>query len=112
MTPELWKMLIVAVAGFLGAAAGLFKVWTELAKVKADRASTKSDRDRDSQELHDTVQKLTWENSRLKEDYAMLKNTADDHQLQLSVLNTELAKLGTKLDNALEILHDLKEGSK
>lgn len=109
MTPELWKMLIVAVAGFLGAAAGLFKVWTELAKVKADRASTKSDRDKDSQELHDTVQKLTWENSRLKEDIQFMKSGLDDHQMQLATLNTELAKVSTKLDSALEILRDLKE---
>lgn len=109
MTPELWKMLIVAVAGFLGAAAGLFKVWSEVAKVKADRAATKDDRDRDSQELHDTVQKLTWENSRLKEDIQFMKTGLDDHQMQLATLNTELAKVSTKLDSALEILRDLKE---
>lgn len=109
MTPELWKMLIVAVVGFLGAAAGLFKVWTEVAKVKADREATKSDRDRDSQELHDTVQKLTWENSRLKEDIQFMKTGLDDHQMQLATLNTELAKVSTKLDSALEILRDLKE---
>ena len=109
MTPELWKILVVAVAGFLGAAAGLVKVWTELARVKADREATKSDRDRDSQDLHDTVQKLTWENSRIKEDIQFMKTGLDDHQLQLATLNTELAKVSTKLDSALEILRDLKE---
>ena len=109
MTPELWKALIGAVVLFLTAGAGLFKVWTELAKIKSERIVTKAARDRDSQELHDTVQKLTWENARLKEDVQFMKSGLDDHQMQLSVLNTELAKVSTKLDSALEILHDLKE---
>lgn len=109
MTPELWKMLIGAVVLLLTTGAGLLKVWTEIAKVKADRLATKGDRDRDSQELHDTVQKLSWENSRLKEDMQFMKTGLDDHQMQLATLNTELAKVSTKLDSALEILHDLKE---
>jgi peptidoglycan hydrolase CwlO-like protein len=109
MTPELWKALIGAVVLFLTSGAALFKVWTELAKVKAERAEVGAKRDADSQALHDQVQKLTWENSRLREDMQFLKSGLDDHQQQLSVLNTELAKVSTKLDSALEILRDLKE---
>ena len=109
MTPELWKMLVGAVVLFLSAGAGLLKVWTELAKVKAERAETTAKRDADSQNLHDSVQRLTWEQARLKEDMQFLRTGLDDHQMQLSVLNTELAKLSTKLDNAIELLHDLKE---
>ena len=109
MTPELWKMLVGAAVLFLTAGAGLLKVWTELAKIKSERIQTKVARDRDSQELHDTVQKLTWENARLKEDVQFMKSGLDDHQMQLSVLNTELAKVSTKLDSALDILRDLKE---
>lgn len=110
MTPELWKALIGAVVLFLTAGAGLFKVWTELAKVKAERAEVGARRDADSQALHDQVQKLTWENARLREDMQFMRSGLDDHQQQLSVLNTELAKVSTKLDSALEILRDLKEG--
>lgn len=110
MTPDLWKMLVGAVVLFLTAGAGLLKCWTELAKVKSERLQTKAVRDRDSQELHDTVQKLTWENARLREDMQFMRSGLDDHQAQLSVLNTELAKVSTKLDSALDILHDLKEG--
>ena len=109
MTPELWKALIGAVVLFLTAGAGLFKVWTELAKVKAERAEVGARRDADSQTLHDQVQKLTWENARLREDMQFMRSGLDDHQQQLSVLNTELAKVSTKLDSALEILRDLKE---
>lgn len=109
MTPELWATLIGAVVLLLTNTAAAIKLWTDMQKQKADRAETKTARDADSQKLHDDVQRLTWENARLKEDVALLKATADDHQLQLSVLNTELAKLSTKLDNAIDLLRDLKE---
>lgn len=90
--------------------AALVKVFTDVIRIKADRAEVKSTRDADSQKLHDDVQKLTWENARLKEDITFVRSGLDDHQLQLSALNTELAKVSTKLDSALEILRDLKEG--
>lgn len=103
MTTELWAGLIGAVILVLTNTAGLIKVI-------ADRRATKAERQADSQALHDQVQKLTWENARLKEDVQFMKSGLDDHQMQLSVLNTELAKVSTKLDSALDILHDLKEG--
>lgn len=78
-------------------------------KIDSDRQATKTVRDKDSLTLHDSVQKLTWENGRIKEDVSFLKTGLDDHQMQLSVLNTELAKVSTKLDNVIEMLHDLKE---
>lgn len=109
MTNELWATLIGGVVLVLTNTAAAIKLWTEMQKQKADRAETKAARDKDSQELHDTVQKLTWENARLKEDITFVRTGLDDHQMQLSVLNTELAKVSTKLDSALEILRDLKE---
>ena len=105
MTTELWAALIGAVVLLITNTAGLIKVI-------ADRRSTKIDRDADSQKLHDDVQKIKWENSRLKEDLAMTRTTLDDHQLQLTTMTTELAKVATKLDSALEILHDLKDSRK
>lgn len=109
MTPELWKMLVGAVVLFLSAGAGLLKVWTELAKVKAERAEVGAKRDADSQALHDQVQKLTWENARLKEDLMVVKTHIDDHQLQLSNIVTEIAKLGVKMDTVIEGLNKLQE---
>ena len=101
--------LIAALIGLIVELTVLVKVYTDILKMKADRADTKQIRDKDSQDLHDTVQKLTWENARFKEDLAFVRSVSDDHQLQLSALNTELAKVSTKLDSALEILHDLKD---
>lgn len=109
MTTELWAGLVGAIILLITNSAAAIKLWAEVQKTKADRAEVGAKRDADSQELHDQVQKLTWENSRLREDMQFLKSGLDDHQQQLSVLNTELAKVSTKLDSALEILRDLKE---
>ena len=109
MTVELWAGLIGAVILLITNSAAAIKLWADVQKQKADRADTKVQRDADSSALHDQVQKLTWENARLKEDVQFMKSGLDDHQMQLSVLNTELAKVSTKLDSALDILRDLKE---
>lgn len=100
--------LIAAVVGLLVALTGLVKVWTDLGKMKASRASTAVQRDRAEQELRDLIQKTSWECQRNKEDIMFTKTHLDDHQLQLSTLNTELAKLGTKMDSVLEAIRELK----
>lgn len=109
MTTELWAALIGAVVLLITNSAAAIKLWGEVQKTKADRAEVGAKRDADSQALHDQVQKLTWENARLREDMQFMKSGFDDHTAQLSILNTELAKVSTKLDNALDILRDLKE---
>ena len=109
MTAELWPGLIGAVVLLLTNTAAAVKLWADLQKQKADRAEVGARRDADSQALHDQVQKLTWENSRTREELQFMRTGLDDHQIQLATLNTELAKVSTKLDSALEILHDLKE---
>lgn len=107
---ELDPKLIVAIVAFLASLTALVKQITDNLRMKADRASTAEQRNADSQKLHDDVQRLNWEQARLKEDITFVRSGLDDHQLQLSALNTELAKVSTKLDSALEILRDLKEG--
>jgi hypothetical protein len=109
MTTELWAALIGAVVLLLTNTAAAIKMWADIAKTKADRAEVGAKRDADSQTLHDQVQKLTWENARLREDMQFMKTGLGDHATQLNVFNAEMAKVSTKLDNALEILRDLKE---
>lgn len=104
--------MIGAVVLLLTNAAGLVKVWTEIAKTKADRVSTKEARDRDSTVLHDQCQKNTWDIGRVKEDIMMLRTHMDDAQLQISTINTELAKVSTKLDSVLDAINKLSEASK
>lgn len=105
MTAELWAVLITAIVSLLGSVTAFVK--SRL--TDSARADTKIARDKAEVEIRDMCRQNSWEVSRLKEDVALLKATADDHQLQLSVLNTELAKLSTKLDNAIDLLRDLKE---
>ena len=102
----------VAITSLCANGAILVKVIADKLKLTNERLATKTERDNDSQKLHDDVQHLTWENARIKEDLSFTKTSLDDHQLQLATLNTELAKVSTKLDSALEILHDLKEAHK
>ena len=111
MSPTI-AALVVAVTSLCANGAILVKVIADKIKLTNDRMATKTERDADSQKLHDDVQRLTWENAHIKEDIALTKTSLDDHQVQLSTLNTELAKVSTKLDSALDILHDLKEAQK
>jgi len=112
MTTELWATLIGAVVLLLTNTAAAVKLWGEVQKTKADRASTKESRDKDSQELHDQCQKNTWDVGRVKEDIMMLKTHMDDHQLQISTINTELAKVSTKIDSVLDAINKLSEANK
>jgi septal ring factor EnvC (AmiA/AmiB activator) len=111
MSPTI-AALVVAVTSLCANGAILVKVIADKIKLTNDRMATKAERDTDSQKLHDDVQRLTWENARIKEDITFTKTSLDDHQVQLATLNTELAKVSTKLDSALDILHDLKEAQK
>ena len=104
MTPE----LIVAIIALLGATTTFLKTITDNVRIKNDRALTKTERDADSTVLHDQCRENAWEIKRLKEERAVIQTHLDDHQLQLSVLNTELAKLSTKMDSILEAVKELK----
>lgn len=112
MTTELWATLIGGVVLLLTQAAAFLKVYTDLAKTKADRIQTAELRNKDSADLHDQCQKNTWDLGRVKEDIMMLKTHMDDHQLQIATINTELAKVSTKLDNVLDAINKLSEDRK
>lgn len=109
MTTELWATLIGGIVLVLTNTAAAIKLWTDMQKQKADRAETKVQRDADSAKLQEATQKNTWEVARLKEDLMVVKTHIDDHQLQLSNIVTEIAKLGVKMDTVIEGLNKLQE---
>jgi UDP-N-acetylglucosamine transferase subunit ALG13 len=41
----------------------------------------------------------------------MLKTHMDDHQIQISTINTELAKVSTKIDSVLDAINKLSEAN-
>ena len=92
MTPELWKMLIGSVVIFLTAAAGLFKVWTDLAKVKADRESTKHERDT----------KIAL----LEQECKFLRGRLDEGQDRFDKIDVEIKSMNDKFSGKMETMSE------
>lgn len=109
MTPDLWKMLIGAVVLLLTEAAGLLKIYSELAKVKAARAETKTARDSDSQQLHDMILKHDFAIATLKDNQALTATVVDDLRDTCSTLNTSVAKLDVNVGNLAEAIKELRK---
>lgn len=100
--------LIAAIVGFLVAATGLIKVWTEVAKIKRDRLETKEARDRDSLEWHDRLLKAEFNITRLSDQNALTATTLDDLRDTCAALNTSVAKLDVSSQNLTEAVKELK----
>ena len=109
MTTELWAALIGALVLLITNAAGLVKVWQDLAKTKANRAETATRRDQDSQELHDAVQKAVWDIQLLKDNAQHRDTLIEDLQKQINTLNSTLAVTNVQLNTLVEAIKELKE---
>lgn len=109
MTTELWAALIGALVLLLTNLAGLVKVWQDISKQKADRAETKATRDKDSLELHDAVQKATWEIGILKDNAQHRDVLIEDLQKQINTLNSTLAVTNVQLNTLVEAIKELKK---
>ena len=84
-------------------------VYYKLQSIKADRELTKIASDKDSQELHDVVQKNTWEINNLKMEAQHRDTLLDDLRAQCNELNTNLALVSQKLDTLVEAIKELKQ---
>lgn len=109
MTTELWTILITAVALLLTNAAGLIKVWTDLAAVRRSRLETSEARNKDSQDLHDKVLKLEFATQQLKDSQQLTSQVVDDLRDQCSTLNTNIVKLDMAVANLTEAIKELKQ---
>lgn len=108
MTPELWAALIGALVLLLTNLAGLVKVWTDLSKTKSDRQVTASKRNQDSLELHDAVQKATWDIQQLKDGAVHRDTLIEDLQKQINILNSTLAVTNVQLTSLVDAIKELK----
>ena len=97
MTHELWAALVGAVVLLITNLALLVKVMADNAKTKADRAETKEVRDKDSADLHDAVQKNTWDIGRLKDDNEKRDSILEQIQVNVNELNTNLLLVSQEL---------------
>lgn len=109
MTNELWAALIGAVVLLLTNTAAAVKLWSEVQKTKADRASTKESRDKDSQKLHDSVMKNSWDIQALKDMSGHRDQVIEQLQQQITILNSTMATTNLKLDTLTEAIKELKD---
>lgn len=100
--------LIAAIVGLLLAITALVKVWTDIAKLKKDRMETKESRDRDSQELHDTVLKHSMQIQTLKDTQLLHNTVMSDMQEAMNELNVNCAKLSVVVEQLTETVKELR----
>ena len=104
--------LVVACTSLVGNLALLVKVITDKIKLTNDRLVTKTERDKDSQQLHDKVLQLEFNAGQAKDNIGLLFTQVADSNKQISLLNTQLAQMLTKMDSVIETLGELKKDIK
>ena len=101
--------ICAAVVAVLTSLAGWFKSHSELNSVIKDRESTKSQRDQDSQQLHDKVIGLEFKCTALKDAQNLITEQLADTAKAVGTLNTQIAQMLIKIDNAISAINELKE---
>lgn len=104
--------LVVAITSLVGNAALLVKVIADKIKLTNDRLATKTERDNDSQKLHDKVLQLEFSAGQAKDNIGLLFTKVEDSNKQISLLNTQVAQVLTKMDSVIEGLCELKKDFK
>ena len=107
MDPTL-TALIVAITSLAANLAILVKVVTDKIKLTNDRLATKAERDKDSQDLHDTVLKYGFQIQQLKDQQALTSTVVDDLRDTCATLNTNIVKLDLNVGNLTEAIKELK----
>lgn len=102
--------LVVAITSLVGNLALLVKVIADKIKLTNDRAATATARDKDSQELHDSVLKHGFQIQQLRDQQALTSTVVDDLRDTCSTLNTNIAKLDLNVVNLTEAIKELKNG--
>ena len=112
LSTEQIAAVIGAVVLLLTNSAALVKVWADNARTKADRIATRTARDQDSQDLHDKVQKNTWDIAAIKSENGHHEQVIEQLQAQINTLNTTLATTNTKLVVLVDAIKELKGGKR
>ena len=100
LSPSALPLVVVIVAGIY--------FFYKFKSLEQDRMTTKQQRDSDSQNLHDIVQKNTWEINNLKLENQHRDTILDDLRQQCNELNVNLAVVSQKLDTLVDAIKDLK----
>lgn len=78
-------------------------------KITGQRNETKIERDKDSQQLHDDVLKLTFEVSNIKGELNQQHNVNDDINKQIIELSKAVAQFSVAVDNLVKTVDELKD---
>lgn len=84
----------------------------QIAEIVADREKVAHERDERERLIRDALQKAEWEIVRLKEQQTLLDAKVTEQSKVSGLLNVEIVKLGTKLDQVLDTLKEMKEEKK
>ena len=104
--------LVVAVTSLVGNLALLVKVIADKIKLTNDRLATKTERDNAEQQLRDKVLQLEFSAGQAKDNIGLLFTKVEDSNKQISLLNTQVAQVLTKMDSVIEGLCELKKDFK
>ena len=104
--------LVVAVTSLVGNLALLVKVVTDKIKLTNDRVATKTERDNAEQQLRDKVLQLEFSAGQAKDNIGLLFTKVEDSNKQISLLNTQVAQVLTKMDSVIDGLFELKKDFK
>lgn len=104
--------LVVACTSLVGNLALLVKVIADKIKLTNDRLATKTERDNAEQQLRDKVLQLEFKTGQAKDNIGLLFSQVADSAKQISLLNTQLAQVLTKMDSVIETLAELKKDFK
>lgn len=94
------SILVQLIPGFLGVLTGIaawLKGHAEVNQVKKDREDTKKERD-------ESIQQLSWEISRMKEEQTHQNSLNDEFRQQFALLNKSI----TEIKTLVELLVDNK----
>ena len=88
------EVIIQLIPGFLGVLTGIaawLKGHAEVNQVKKDREDTKKERD-------ESIQKLSWEISRMKEEQVHQSSLNDEFRQQFVLLNKSITEIKTLVE--------------
>lgn len=87
---------------------GLY-LWFRFGRMEKDRQETKVNRDADSQEIHDTLLKQSFDIANLKGIVELHRDRLESIDKQLAIVNQELVKLNLQVEHLADALKEQNE---
>lgn len=113
--PEFVAAVIAVLTGFAGlltAIALYIKSRADVSAIRDERKATKAIRDDDSQQMHDDILKLQFQEQQNKDNIGLLFQQVADSNKQIALMNQQLTQVLVKMDNVITTLKELKEDFK